>query len=293
MKKIILICLSAILVFALFGCGNQTTADPKETTAAPQQSTAADATAAPQTAPAQTQAPTTAAPVVNKTLTPAEAVKIYQDNASLWQKNPDEFYMGGYFYLFLDLDFDGVLELVTTEVQGTGRYSTNKYYKINLADNSVEEITSDKDKGESSIDYYMDDSPELYKNKTTGEYLYIGKDYIRAGGGMDFTAEKTLALKDGVISETSLFSYERIDAAVSSNGETQEIYRVYSLENNEVDKATYDNERASYFADYIDADLDTETIDGGDYSNATDADKFELLLDSYTEFSYDGFEFED
>ena len=293
MKKVLLICLSAILVFSLFGCVKQTPADPIETTASPQQTTAAGTTAAPQTAPAPTQAPTTAAPIVNKTLTPAEAVKIYQDNYSLWQKDPDEFYMAGYYYLFLDLDFDGVLELVTTEVQGTGRFSTNKYYKINLADNSVEEIPADKNQGESSLDYYLEDSPELYKNKTTGEYLYIGKDYIRTGGGMDFTAEKTLALKDGVISETSLFSYERIDAGVSSSGETQEFYRVYSLENSEVDKTTYDNERAAYFADFIDVDLDTETIDGADYHNATDADKFELLLESYTEFSYDGFEFED
>lgn len=288
MKKSLAIILCALLSLSLFACSNnapETTnpvTEPKATTAPAETQVETDVvTTAPQA---------TTAPIMTTKLTPSEAVNIYIENSSLWEKDAEEFYMAGFYYLFLDLDFDGVLELVTTEVQGTGRFSTNRYFKIN-ADKTVEEIMVDANQGESSCDFYMDDSPILLKNKSTGEYQYIVKDYIRAGGGMDFTAERTLDFADGKISESSLFSFERIDAGVSSSGETEEFYKVYNPETKDVDKAEYESLRNEYFAQFIDVDLDVEIVDGMEYFEASD--KFALLLDAYTDFSFDGFEFED
>ena len=286
MKKTLAIILCALLSLSLFACGNeaQKTTNPAtqiiETTAPVNAETqAVPATDAP------TEAPTT--PAVTK-LSPLEAVNIYLDNASLWEKDAEEFYMAGFYYLFLDLDFDGVSELVTTEVQGTGRFSTNRYFRIN-ENKEIEEIEVDTSIGDSSCDFFMDDSPVLLKNNSTGEYKYIVKDYIRAGGGMDFTAERELAYADGKISETNLFSYERIDEAVSGTGETQEFYKVYSLENKDVDKSEYETLRNEYFAEYTDLDLEVELVDGYEYYESED--KFNLLYDAYTDFEYDGFNY--
>ena len=288
MKKTLAIILCALLSLSLFACGNeaQKTTNPAtqiiETTAPVNAETqAVPATEAP------TEAPTT--PAVTK-LSPLEAVNIYLDNASVWEKDAEEFYMAGFYYLFLDLDFDGVSELVTTEVQGTGRFSTNRYFRIN-ENKEIEEIEVDTSIGDSSCDFFMEDSPVLLKNNSTGEYKYIVKDYIRAGGGMDFTAERELAYANGKIFETNLFSIERIDAGVSSSGETEEFYKVYNPETKDVDKAEYESLRNEYFAQFIDVDLDVETVDGMEYFEASD--KFALLLDAYTDFSFDGFEFED
>lgn len=228
-------------------------------------------------------------------LSPAEAVSIYMSNIDMWQLDPDKFYMAGYYYLFLDLDFDGVLELITTEVQGSGRFSTNCYYKINLSDNSVEQIPLDESvSADGHCDFFFDDSPVLYKNKTTNEYQYVMCDYVRAGGGMDYYREDEYTYKDGKIYANPLFSFEVIQAEVSESGEKEEYYTIFSLgEGSEVDKETYDKTIKEYTDKFTDMELELETVNGGDFSEATEIEKSDMLLDAYKDFSYNGFEFED
>lgn len=293
MKKTAIFLLVVIFMLSLFGCNtkNPTNENTPSATAGSLSDSQTE-TQIPSTAQS-TQPKTEAASAIK--LTPAEAVKIYKDNSHLWQKDIDEFYMAGFYYLFLDLDFDGVLELITTEVQGTGRFSINKFFRINPDDNSVSEISfAEENAGHDDCDFYMEDSPILLKNKATGEYQYIVKDFVRAGGGMYYTSEEELNFTDGMISQKPLFGYEIIEAEVSGTGEDIEYYSVYSLEDDsKVDKATYDKMRADYFDGFTDLDLDLETIDGYDYHEATDSEKLDILLDSYTDFSYYGFEFED
>ena len=105
------------------------------------------------------------------------------NNIEKWQIDPDKTRMSmeGYCYVFLDLDFDGVLELIASEVQGSGRYSKNSFYRISDDKTSIELIPFDESVNQKNqCDLIFEDSPVLYKNKSTGNYEYIFCDYIRA-----------------------------------------------------------------------------------------------------------------
>lgn len=276
------ICLIALFATGLFGCVAKTPADKIEPTSVVNSVTDTQAETKPSTKPASVK------------LTPAEAVKIYMNNIDTWQLDSEKFYMAGYRYLFLDLDFDGVLELVTNESQGSGRYSTNCFYKIS-DNNTVELIPFDESVDKNNqCDLLFDDSPVLYKDNATGEYQYVFCDYIRAGGGMDYFREEEYTYKNGKIYANPLFAYEVIQAEVSESGEKEEYYTLFNLEEPEkVDKETYDKAVKDYEAQRTNLDLDFETIDGADFSEANNTVKSDMLLESYTDFSYNGFEFED
>ncbi len=285
MKKFLVICLIAILSSNLFGCAKEITTDKNKPTSVVNSVADTKAETNPATKPASVK------------LTPNEAVSIYMNNIDKWQLDPEKTYMsmGGYLYLFLDLNFDGVLELITSETNGSGRYSYNCFYKISEDGTTVELITFDEsiDKN-NQCDFFFDDSPVLFKDNATGDYQYVLCDYIRAGGGMDYFREEEYTYKDGKIYANPLFSYEVVQAEVSESGEKEEYFTLFNLDEPEkVDKETYDKAVKDYEAQRTNLDLDFETIDGADFSEANDIEKSDMLLDAYTDFSYNGFEFED
>lgn len=292
MKKILLICLSAVFILSFFGCDTI----QKNNITKPQQTDSPTAT----TVATEAHAETSTSSVNTSTLNPAkpeDAVKIYQQNYSLWQIDPDNIRMSmdGYYYLFLDLDFDGILELIATEFHGSGRYSKNNFYRISDDKTTVELIPFDESVDENNqCDLFFEDSPVLYKNNTTGNYEYIFCDYIRAGGGMDYFREEEYSYKDGKICATPLFAYEVIQAEVSESGEKEEYFTLFNLdETSKVDKETYDNAIKNFESQRTNLDLDIETIDGNDYHQATEIQKYAMLLEAYEDFEFDGFKFED
>ena len=231
-------------------------------------------------------------------LAPFEAVGIYMNNIEKWQIDPDKTRMSmeGYCYDFLDLDFDGVLELITSETQGSGKYSKNSFYRISDDKTSIEIIPFDESVNQKNqCDFIFEDSPVLYKNKSTGNYEYIFCDYIRAGGGMDYFREEEYSYKDGKIYANPLFGYEVIHENVSESGATEEYFTIFNLgESSKVDKETYDKSIKEFESQRINLDLEFEIVTDDEFSEATNIiEQSDMLLDAYEEFSYDGFEFED
>ena len=231
-------------------------------------------------------------------LAPYEAVGIYMNNIEKWQIDPNKTRMSmeGYRYVFLDLDFDGILELIASETQGSGRYSKNNFYRISNDKTSIELIPFDQSVNQKNqCDLIFEDSPVLYKNNKTGNYEYIFCDYIRIGGGMDYFREEEYSYKDGKIYATPLFAYEVIQAEVSESGEKEEYFTLFNLdETSKVDKETYDNAIKNFESQRTNLDLELEIITDDEFSEATNiTEQSDMLLDAYKEFSYNGFEFDD
>lgn len=231
-------------------------------------------------------------------LAPYEAVGIYMNNIEKWQIDPNKTRMSmeGYCYVFLDLDFDGILELIASETQGSGRYSKNNFYRISNDKTSIELIPFDQSVNQKNqCDLIFEDSPVLYKNNKTGNYEYIFCDYIRIGGGMDYFREEEYSYKDGKIYATPLFAYEVIQAEVSESGEKEEYFTLFNLdETSKVDKETYDNAIKNFESQRTNLDLELEIIADDEFSEATNiTEQSDMLLDAYKEFSYNGFEFDD
>lgn len=235
---------------------------------------------------------------LNIPLAPFEAVGIYMNNIEKWQIDPDKTRMSmeGYSYIFLDLDFDGVLELIASETQGSGKYSKNSFYRISDDKTSIELIPFDESVNQKNqCDLIFEDSPVLYKNKNTGNYEYVFCDYIRAGGGMDYFREEEYSYKNGKIYANPLFAYEVVKDQVSESGITEEYFTVFNLgEPTKVDKETYDKSIKEFEAQRINLYLNFELITDDEFSEATNIiEQSDMLLEAYEEFSYDGFEFED
>lgn len=222
-------------------------------------------------------------------LSPESAVDIYMANKSVWMENPEYMPMQGYGYCLLDLDFDGVLELINSTNDGSGRYSYNKFYRINLDKLTVEEFQPQSEQQDSGIDYYyLAHQSKLLKNKSTGNLFYLFKNYLHASTEEGIESYAEVYMKDNVLYENFLFSeYWHPDY---DNNTTNEI-REYSFKDDDVSKSEYEQKTNAFYSENKDMNLVWKCISGSEFDEGTDSTQKQLLLDAYRSYSYDGFSY--
>lgn len=226
--------------------------------------------------PSKTQSKVTAN---NGKLTPEEAVNIYMNDKSLWMETPEHEPMCGYGYCLLDLDFDGVLELICSLNDGTGRYSYNRFFRINRSKNKVEEFYSSLS-DDSGVDYmYMRNNAKLLKNQSSGKMFYLFQDYVRVSANEGGSVYYECYLKNGKLNENSLFSeYKGME-----NG--------YQFAGVDVSKSQYDQKTKDFYAKNKDMNVKWDMVYGDDFDNASTSSQKQMLLKAYRNFSYNGFSF--
>ena len=233
-----------------------------------------------------------------KRLTPEEAVEIYLENMDLWKTDLQYPPMGGYEYLFLDLDFDGTLELITAICDGSERNSINRYFRIDPDSRTVQEIPF----SENVHDYiYVGQSPDgfdytigkertsLLRSKTDGSLVYYCHDRFRYSDSEGSDTHGLLHYDGGKIWSEYLFG----EGTIRENGSIKDSYNLY--EGDEIIKTTeqtHHEKRAAFFAEYDDLHLTLGSIFCTTLTNAGKPEQRQLLLDAYLSFSYDGFSFD-
>ncbi len=288
MKKLIALILITVMAFGICACGMPTDYSaffPPEydnRTTAPK-----DAPTAPQTNP-ETQPQTEPKP--DPVLSPESAVTIFLNNVDTWILE-DRMYMAGYQYLFLDLDFDGVLELIATYCDGSGRYSDNHYYRINLSDYSIETVVVDNYDDYNQVDYTLTDYPKLLRETSTNRLFYIKADMVRVGM-MASVVEYESYFENETLKFNSIFQkYISLDS--SSNPQEEEFYRVITGENSpKIDKSAYEQAYEEYYHKYDNLNLTYGSVYGSDFAKASDSERYGFLLEAYESFSYSGFDFD-
>ncbi|MBQ5995183.1 MAG: hypothetical protein IJL63_04955 [Clostridia bacterium] len=214
---------------------------------------APETTAKPQTAAAQT--PTPSAPP----LSADEAVNIFMSHYGLWESGL-EFGYDTISLAFLDMDFDGVNELVINNIGGSLSASTNHYYGIDLKTKTVQELKEYEKSGGgyTEVEDYMDmaydifgngEYPQLYREKNSGQrkyYCYNGAGYWDGSQHTGSVSYGFLYLKDGRV----------INEPTDNNSGYEKCVMTYKV------------------------------IDGGKIQNAGSETRKQLLLDSYKAFSY-------
>lgn len=232
-------------------------------------------------------------------LSPQSAVRIYLNNFNTWKVDKDTFYMNGTYYLFLDINFDGILELICSTCDGSGRYSQNRYYKINTNDYSVVQLDYHKsvsiDKDESFCDYYNKDKFMLLEDKNKGEKSYLVYDYLRVSSddyGMRYDILKSF--EESIYFE-SKFSTHVISAVGSSSGTNEDKYFIYENDQStEVSEAEYNELFNSFLGNHKDLSLEFNYIfDAQSFEALSAEEQYQKLLDIYMSFSYDGFSWDD
>lgn len=219
------------------------------------------------------------------------AVDIYMANKNVWMENPEYMPMQGYGYCLLDLDFDGVLELINSTNDGSGRYSYNKFYSINLDKLTVEEFQPQAERQEGGIDYYyLAHQSKLLKNKSTGNLFYLFEDYLRVSTEEGVESYAEVYMKDNILYENFLFSeYWHPDYDNNTSNEIRE----YNFKDSDVSKSEYEQKTGAFYAENTDLNLVWECISGSEFDKGADSTQKQLLLDAYRSFSYDGFSFND
>ncbi len=239
-----------------------------------------------------TNAPETTAPV--HTADSAEAmVQIYMDNKDVWEIVQDEDSVSWYGYLFLDLDFDGTLELICATNGGTNTHSNNKYYKLDTENKTVFELSFPDKNEDEQWDFTGGDYPKVYRNNETKELKYMVYDHIR-GGDASFgmrIGELTLDKNSNVISK-NLWGFKYTMAEASDSGMEENVFQVYDTEGTltNTDEDTYNNTLSNYEQNNTLLDLEFRVVEGYasdyTYSELSESEQFDLLLQGYNAYSY-------
>jgi len=281
MKKYFSVLMALLCILSVF-CGCSDTQNTKETSA-PASTDKADTT---------TVAPTTEAP--EDTSLAAKYVKIYMDNIDMWKYTPEANQQCG--YLFLDLNSDGVLELIQSTSTGYENKSNNKYYAIDTATETVFEVPfPDKDE-ENQCDFNESSYPQIYKNNATGKIHFLTANQIKSE-----EINTTYVIGEMYMDENFTIKAKNLwELASEYNPQTFELsseeFFVYD-ENGEktsVYKSTYEATLAKYEEENTNLLLKKMVVSGIDsdsdgHINFSDLDydnQYKLLLESYNTYSY-------
>lgn len=229
-------------------------------------------------------------------LTAENIVEMYMDNKAVWEYTPlAEGSTEWHGYLFLDFDFDGILELVVTSMAGTGDYSSNKFYRLDTESKTVSEIPfPDKNEG-NQWDFRGKDYPQLYRNNETNELKYVVYDYIRSGYfAFGIRVGELLYTPETGLQEKNLwgFSYTSPDSEFYEEGQDEYIYNIYDSEGlvSEVDSDTYTKTVGDYELYNTPLELTFQVVEnvneGSTFDELPDSAQADLLLNSYNAFSY-------
>lgn len=99
-------------------------------------------------------------------------LEVIADNLNMWYI-PDALERG---YCVTDLDQNGRLEIIASEIQGSGRYSTSNIYEVNANLDGLEQAAWEKTEGDSEPDLLNLRSCEVFYDSET--YHYIVSDYV-------------------------------------------------------------------------------------------------------------------
>ncbi len=224
-------------------------------------------------------------------LSPKSAVKIYMLNRSIWMENPEYMPMGGYGYCLLDLDFDGVLELINSVCDGSGRYSVNKIYRINIQKETVEEIqTNNKREYDIPDYYYMSDTAELCKNNATGKLFYIFSDYTYVDSSEYGASFCGVYMHNGILYETPICSQH---SGPDYDNNSSEIIKTFYFGEKEVTQSEYEQKYADFYEENTRLKFEWAYISGKEFDGDIYANQQSRLAKAYESFSYDGFSFDD
>lgn len=216
--------------------------------------------------------------------------KIYLDNAAVWEVQSTSTWFG---YMFIDLDFDGTLELVQSTREANSDNTVNKFFRLDKETKTVTEISCSDTDAVSIWNFEGGDYPQLYKDNTTGQLKYMVYDNAReaATEGGSRIGELTYNETDGIKTRSMWgFQYASVDGTLE--GEFTFTYLSYD-ENNKAQEISSD-EYNKVLEDYESKNTNLglkfkyieQTTESYVYSDLTAEEKLNVLEEAYNAFSY-------
>ncbi len=218
---------------------------------------------------------------LNASASAESVVDIFMDNYSTWQENAT-YSAAGCGVLFLDVDFDGELELVTTSMAGSGFNTSVEIYKIE----NGKVVSLDTETPQEFIDILWEKlGPIRLLSDENGVKEYYAPDHIRGGMFYEEDVYSSFAYhpEENVVARTDYYGAITERALNNANDVT---YSWMDYQKNANITEDEYNQLKSNIENLTDLNVTYKIVD---IRNLSDSDIRQSLLDSYQAFSYTGF----
>lgn len=131
-------------------------------------------------------------------------LRTFAENYQQWVPEEGEIFLGATGFAICDLDGDGHLELLRTQVQGTGLYAVNSFYQADVDNGQVYELEQQTSPEE--LAFEIGGQTEVYTDQE-GSVFYMAADYGKAGLQFSSCTEGYYYLKNKTIISEKIRSY--------------------------------------------------------------------------------------
>ena len=202
-----------------------------------------------------------------------DSIDIYVKNRNVWKSSSP---FGGCYGL-LDFEGDGIPELFSSVMSGSGRFSENHYYKIDINTRSVYEMKNLPD-GLDMIDLLS--GTRIYQDNQTGQPLYYYKDITRSGIYFNSTENGLFYMQNGTV-YSNLLWYEKRELTDPGSGVYDISYYTGSGDQLWFSESEWEQYKENYLAQYTLIADDVPTYTSSDMNKASDANLKKILSDMY------------
>lgn len=146
-------------------------------------------------------------------------LRTFAENYRKWVPEDEEISPGIMSFAIYDLDGDGRLELLCTQVQGTGLYAFNSFYRADVKNGLVYEL--EQQTTPEDLAFEIDAQAEVYADQQ-GNLFYLAADSSKAGLQFFSRSEGYYCLTNETVMSSEIRSYT---LEIGENGE--QIYTYY------------------------------------------------------------------
>lgn len=127
---------------------------------------------------------------------------VIAENVELWRVEYEDI-IGQVSYAVTDLDQNGRLEVVVSDMGGTGSYSYSRFYEVNECHDGLAECETDFVEGSSQPDIIVGNT-DVYYDAAKNIFYYIEKDFIKLSATEYNTYISAICLDGGKLVTTAI-----------------------------------------------------------------------------------------
>ena len=172
-----------------------------------------------------------------------EQIEVIANNLSKWNKVLD-FANDKVEYIITDLDHNGRLELIISQMGGTGSFSYNSIYEVSKDFKELEPCENNVEEGNSEVDFILSDYVEIYYDSEKQQYYYVLQDHMKTNPNEYYDGTYAFSLKNGKIQEDFIVSKITFYDYENNN---EEIITYTDKADKDIEEADYMNAVTNYF----------------------------------------------
>ena len=217
-------------------------------------------------------------------------IQLIVDNFELWKMDgefvQDSKPYGG--YTVTDIDKNARLEIISSEIEGSGNYSYNNIWEVNESFDALvlckREQTAEK---ETQIDIMEESVPAYYDDDLCAYYLTF--DDMK-GDSLTYLYEekRALSLQNGLLIEKILAHKTIIEYKLESDRDDSSSYSdptYRDMDGKNISEEEYNNITDRYYGELQKMQAYIQWIDAQDMSGIENDELYNILYCSYHEFS--------